>query len=269
MNTVSDRSAAGRRGTALLSWARDKAPAWLFLLLLLGLWQLCSQRQWVAAYLLPSPAAILEAIGDNWNDISAATLSTLTSILWGLGLSCCSGVALAVIFFAIPLVRRAVLPFCIFFQTVPIIAVAPLLVIWFGFGAPTVRASAFIVSLFPILANTLAGLQQTDPHLRELFQLYRPSRRDLIVKLQLPAALPYIIAGLRIGIGLAVIGAIVGEFIAGGGIGSLIDSARTQQRVDLVFAGVLVSSALALALILALDGITRLLVGRRPFLRGG
>ncbi len=246
---------------------REKSPAWLFLLLLLGAWEFCVDRKWVAAYLLPSPRAIVAATVDNWSDIYAAMLSTLDSIVWGLGLSCVIGIALAVIFFAIPIVRRAVLPFCIFFQTVPIIAIAPLLVIWFGFGAPTVKASAFIVSLFPILANTLAGLQQTDPLLKELFQLYQPARWALITKLQLPSALPYILAGLRIGIGLAVVGAIVGEFIAGGGIGSLIDSARTQQRVDLVFSGVLMSSVLALLLILALDIFARLLMGRRPYLR--
>lgn len=253
---------------ALQQFARDKLPAWLFLLFLLGVWELCVDLHWVAAYLLPSPRAIVAASMDNWSDIYAATLSTLDSIVWGLGLSSIIGIALAVVFFAIPIVRRAVLPFCIFFQTVPIIAIAPLLVIWFGFGAPTVKASAFIVSLFPILANTLAGLQQTDPLLKELFQLYKPTRWMLVVKLQLPSALLYILAGLRIGIGLAVIGAIVGEFIAGGGIGSLIDSARTQQRVDIVFSGVLMSSLLALLLISILDLITRLLWRKRPYLRG-
>lgn len=245
---------------------REKSPAWIFLLLLLGVWELSVERQWIADYLLPAPHAIVAATIYNWSDIYAAMLSTLNSIVWGLGLSCVAGISLAVLFFAIPIVRRALLPFCIFFQTVPIIAIAPLLVIWFGFGAPTVKASAFIVSLFPILANTFTGLQQTDPLLKELFQLYQPTRWRLITKLQLPSALPYILAGLRIGIGLAVIGAIVGEFIAGGGIGSLIDSARTQQRVDLVFSGVLISSVLALLFILALDAITRLLIGRRPLL---
>ena len=248
------------------NFIREQWPAWLFLFVLLGLWQLCASWQWIPHYLLPSPRDIVAAGIDDWSDIYAAMLSTLDSIVWGLGLSCIVGIALAIIFFAIPVVRRAVLPFCIFFQTVPIIAIAPLLVIWFGFGAPTVKASAFIVSLFPILANTLTGLQQTDPLLRELFQLYQPTRLTMIAKLQLPSALPYILAGLRIGIGLAVIGAIVGEFIAGGGIGSLIDSARTQQRVDLVFSGVLMSSVLALLLIFVLDLITRLLMGKRPYL---
>ena len=251
---------------SLVKFIREKSPAWIFLFLLLGIWEFSVQQKWIADYLLPSPRAIITATVDNWSDVYTAMLSTLTSIIWGFGLSCVVGISLAVIFFAIPILRRALLPFCIFFQTVPIIAIAPLLVIWFGFGAPTVKASAFIVSLFPILANTLAGLQQTNPLLKELFQLYKPTRWMLITKLQLPSALPYILAGLRIGIGLAVIGAIVGEFIAGGGIGSLIDSARTQQRVDLVFSGVLMSSVLALLLIMALDIVARLLMGRRPLL---
>jgi hypothetical protein len=105
------------------------------------------------------------------------------------------------------------------------------------------------------------------PLLRELFRLYRPSRWKTIIKLQIPSAIPYILAGLRISVGLATIGAIVGEFIAGGGIGNLIDSARTQQRVDLVFAGVLASSILALLLVLSIDLLSRLLMRRRPYMR--
>lgn len=245
----------------------QKLPAWLFLLVLLGLWQLVVAQGWVAAYLLPSPREIFATSVELWPELRAASLSTLTSILWGLGLSCITGIGLAVAFFAVPLLRRAVLPFCMFFQTVPIISIAPLLVIWFGFGEPTVKASAFIVSLFPILANTLTGLEETDPLLKELFQLYRPARWKIILKLQIPSALPYILTGLRIAVGLATVGAIVGEFIAGGGLGSLIDSARTQQRVDLVFSGVLASSLLALALVLSIDLGSRLLLRRRPYSR--
>ena len=250
--------------TAML---RERLPAWLFLTAILVVWETVVAWGWVASYLLPAPSDIWVTTIDLWPELWSATLSTLTSILWGLGASLCIGVSLAIGFFLVPLLRRAVLPFCVFFQTVPIIAIAPLLVIWFGFGETTVRASAFIVSLFPILANTLTGLQETDPHLRELFRLYKPSRWKTIVKLQIPSAIPYILAGLRIAVGLATIGAIVGEFIAGGGIGNLIDSARTQQRVDLVFSGVLASSLLALLLVVSIDLLSRLLMGRRPYTR--
>lgn len=249
------------------TWLANKLPAWIFLALLLSIWQWVVARQWVASYLLPSPLQILQTTIELWPDIAAATLSTAQSIGWGLGLSLCSGVTLALLFFAIPIARRAILPFCIFFQTVPIISIAPLLVIWFGFGQPTVKASAFIVSLFPILANTLTGLEETDPQLKELFKLYKPSPWQLILKLQIPSAIPYILTGIKISAGLAVIGAIVGEFIAGGGLGSLIDAARTQQRVDLVFSGVLMSSGLAVILVFIIEVSSRLLLRGRPYLR--
>ena len=248
-------------------WLEDKLPAWIFVALLLSIWQWIVTQQWVASYLLPSPLQIFHTTVELWPEIFAATLSTAQSISWGLGLSILIGVTLALLFFAIPIARRAILPFCIFFQTVPIISIAPLLVIWFGFGQPTVRASAFIVSLFPILANTLTGLQETDPQLKELFKLYKPSVWQLIFKLQIPSAIPYMLTGIKISAGLAVIGAIVGEFIAGGGLGSLIDAARTQQRVDLVFSGVIMSSGLALLLVFIIEVSGRVLLRGRPYLR--
>jgi NitT/TauT family transport system permease protein len=246
---------------------RDRLPAWLFLAAVFAIWQAVVSLGWVAEYLLPAPSDIYATTRELWPEIWAATQSTLNSIVWGLGASFAMGVALAIGCFAVPVLRRAILPFCVFFQTVPIIAIAPLLVIWFGFGQTTVKASAFIVSLFPILANTLTGLEEADPQLRELFALYKPPRWKTICKLQIPSAIPYILTGLRISVGLATIGAIVGEFIAGGGLGSLIDSARTQQRVDLVFSGVLASSLLALVLVLLIDLASRLLLGRRPYRR--
>ncbi len=246
---------------------KERLPAVVFLLGLLAAWEGVVRLGWVADYLLPAPSDIFRTTVELWPEIRRATASTLQSILVGLGGSFTIGVSLAIGFFAVPVLRRAILPFCVFFQTVPIIAIAPLLVIWFGFGQTTVQASAFIVSLFPILANTLTGLEETDPLLRELFALYKPPRWKTILKLQIPSAIPYILTGLRISVGLATIGAIVGEFIAGGGLGSLIDSARTQQRVDLVFAGVLASSLLALMLVLSIDLVSGLLLRRRPYSR--
>lgn len=246
---------------------RNRLPAWLFLIALIAVWEMVVRSGWVASYLLPAPSEIYTSTVELWPEIWSATQSTLNSIFWGLAGSFTVGVTLAIAFFAVPILRRAILPFCVFFQTVPIIAIAPLLVIWFGFGETTVKASAFIVSLFPILANTLTGLEETDPLLREMFALYKPSRWKMITNLQIPSAIPYILTGLRISVGLATIGAIVGEFIAGGGLGSLIDSARTQQRTDLVFSGVIASSVLALMLVLSIDLISRLLLSRRPYTR--
>jgi NitT/TauT family transport system permease protein len=163
-------------------------------------------------------------------------------------MSALTGIAMAVLLSSSRGVQRAFYPYAIFFQTVPLIAVAPLLVIWFGFGIQTVIASAFVASVFPVIANTLSGILSTDPPLRDLFKLYGASRLVTLFKLRLPAALPQVFTGLRVSAGLAVIGSIVGEFIAGGGLGSVVETARTQQRIDKVFAAVLLASLLGLAL---------------------
>ncbi len=202
----------------------------------------------VPAYLLPTPTAIFRAIIDNRAELTQAMLKTSASAFAGFALSTIIGIAIAVLLSSSRWIQRAFYPYAVFFQTVPIIAIAPLLVIWFGYGMRTVIASAFVVSIFPVIANTLNGILSTDPALRDLFRLYNASALDTLIKLRFPAALPQILTGLRISSGLAVIGAIVGEFIGGDGIGSVIDVARTQQRVDKVFAAVLMASLLGLLL---------------------
>src|SRR5262249_22064025 len=171
----------------------------------------------------------------------------------GLLLSSTIGVAAAVALAASPWIQRAFYPYAIFFQIVPIVAIAPLLVIWFGYGPRAVVAAAAVVSVFPVIANTLAGLLSVDPTPSALFRLHGASRAATLWKLRLPWALPYLLTGLRIAAGLAVIGAIVGEFVGGGGLGVVVLGAMRQQRTDLVFAAVLYASALGLALFAAVD----------------
>lgn len=202
----------------------------------------------VRAYLLPAPSSVFLAIWKDRGELAEAMLKTSASALIGFALSTLVGIATAVLLSSSRWVQRAFYPYAVFFQTVPIIAIAPLLVIWFGYGMQTVIASAFVVSIFPVIANTLTGILSTDPALRDLFQLYGASPTVTLFKLRFPAALPQILTGLRVASGLAVIGAIVGEFIGGGGLGSVVDVARTQQRIDKVFAAVLLASLLGLAL---------------------
>ena len=202
----------------------------------------------VKSYLMPTPTAVIQAIFDNAPELLLALFKTSAGALIGFAMSAIGGIAIAVGLSSSRTIQRAFYPYAVFFQTVPIIAIAPLLVIWFGYGMKTVIASAFIVSVFPVIANTLAGLLSTDPALRDLFQLYGATPTVTLFKLRFPAALPQIFTGLRVASGLAVIGAIVGEFIGGEGLGSVVDVARTQQRVDKVFAAVLLASALGLAL---------------------
>lgn len=223
------------------------------------------QLKWIDAYLLPSPLQIFTSLQENPADFGAATMLTFKSTLIGFLGSAVCGFMLALLFASFESLRRALLPFAIFFQTVPIISIAPLLVIWFGFGEPTVRASAFIVSFFPVLANSIMGLSSADPGLLELFRAYGAGKRKTLWSLQIPASLPAVFAGLQISAGLSVIGAIVGEFVAGGGLGGMMDSARTQQRVDIAFAAILLSSFLGIVFVGAVRWSSALLLKIRPF----
>lgn len=215
---------------------------------------------WIKAFLVPPPSAVFQTMLADWPELFAALAKTSAGALLGFALSALLGIAIAVLLSSSRAIQEAFYPYAVFFQTVPIIAIAPLLVIWFGYGMRTVVASAFIVSIFPVIANTLDGILSTDPALRDLFRLYGASPAVTLWKLRVPAALPQILTGLRIAGGLAVIGAIVGEFIGGQGLGSVIDIARTQQRTDKVFAAVLLASALGLFLFGLINVLSRLML---------
>lgn len=225
----------------MISPLRLLAPLILFALVV-GVLEALSQAGIVPRYLLPPPSEVWTTLRSDAREYLQAGTITLTEAGLGLLLSFLVGNGLAVLMSVSRWLSAALQPYAVFFQTVPLIAIAPLLVIWFGYGIPTVVVAAFIVSVFPVIVNTLAGCRAVDPALRDLFQLYRASRSQTLMKLTLPHAIPHMVTGLRIAAGLAMIGAIVGEFIAGGGLGGLIDAARTQQRLDKVFAAVLLAS---------------------------
>jgi NitT/TauT family transport system permease protein len=212
----------------------------------------------VSPLLLPLPSAVFSAATTEAAALLGALASTASAVLLGLACSSTIGVAAAVALAASPWVQRAFYPYAIFFQIVPIVAIAPLLVIWFGYGPRAVIAAAAVVSVFPVIANTLAGLLSVDPSLADLFRLHGAGRLATLWKLRLPWALPQILTGLRIAAGLAVIGAIVGEFVGGGGLGIVVLGAMRQQRTDLVFAAIGYASLLGLALFGAVGLASRL-----------
>jgi NitT/TauT family transport system permease protein len=236
-------------------------PPLLPLILGMALAEIAVRSGWVPSYLIPAPSEVIRSLIDDRVELAVAAWTTLSSALAGLLLSFTTGTLFAIALSSSDLARRAFYPYAVFFQTVPIISIAPLLVIWFGFGQPTVIASAAIVSVFPIIASTLLGLKSTEPALIDLFALYSASARQMLLMLKIPFALPQIFSGLRIASGLAVVGAIVGEFIGGGGLGSVVDSARTQQRIDRVFAAVLISALLGAVLVGAVNLISALSLG--------
>ena len=209
----------------------------LILILVLSEW--ASRAGLIPQFLFPAPSKIYEAVTDDFVSFRTAFFETAIGSGLGLLLSIVLGLSSALLLSGSKLIRLMFYPYATFFQTVPIIAIAPLLVIWFGYGISTVVASAFIVSVFPIIANSVLGLTRTDPSLLNLFKLMGVSNLKTLFRLRFPYALPQILGGFKISAGLAVIGAIVGEFISGSGLGGLIDAARNQQRIDRVFAAVL------------------------------
>ncbi len=219
--------------------------------------ELAVRQAWVPSFLVPAPSTVITSMFHDWPELWRATFDTAMAAVVGFAMSALIGTLIAIVLSSATWVERAFYPYAVFFQTVPIIAIAPLLVIWFGWDR-TVVASAFIVSIFPVIANTLMGLLSTDPALRDLFRLYEAKRVATLFKLRLPFALPHILTGLRIAAGLAVIGAIVGEFITGAGIGGSIMVSRQQNRVDKVFAGLLLASLLGIALFMVINLISRL-----------
>jgi NitT/TauT family transport system permease protein len=216
------------------------------------------RRANVPRYLVPRPSQVFNAASDIAPTLLRSLGKTAAAALIGFGASAVVGVVLAIVLSSARVVRNAFYPYTIFFQTVPVVAIAPMLVIWFEAGLQSVAICAFIVSIFPVIANTLAGLLSTDPALRDLFRLYRAGPIATLFKLRLPWATPNIITGLRIAAGLAVIGAIVGEFVASelsgdAGIGVLVATEARQGRTHRVFAAILAASLLGLAMLCAVN----------------
>lgn len=221
---------------------KNNLPALFFLLTLTLTLEILCKMGVIANYILPAPSGVIISFTEAKEDFVNAFLSTLFSSSKGLALSFLSASLLSFLLILTPWLEKAILPFCVFFQTVPIIAISPLMVIWFGFGEPTVIASAAIVSFFPILANNLMGLKSIKPGWNDLFKIYHASPLQKLIYLQIPSCVSSVFTGLKIASGLSIIGAIVGEFIGGGGLGGFIDSARTQQKTEWVYAAVILSS---------------------------
>lgn len=232
-----------------MTWFKNILPPLLPLILGVAFLEILTQKGIIANYILPPPSEVLASFREDSGEYILAMQQTLIAAISGLLLSTVVGVFVALLLSTSLFIEKAFYPYAVFFQTVPVVSIAPLLVIWFGFGLPTVIVSAFIVSIFPIIANTLSGMRSTPTSLTDLFNLYKASRIDALFRLRLPFAVPQIVTGVKIASGLAMIGAIVGEFIAGGGLGGLIDVARTQQRLDKVFAAILIASFLGMLVV--------------------
>jgi len=218
--------------------------------LLLVIWQSIIWIFHVAPYLLPSPLAVARAVHARFPLLLNAFTITALEAAGGLAGSIVVGVTVALFFAQSRWVRRMLYPYTLLLQTVPIIAISPLILMWVGAGAPAVTLIAFIISLAPIIANVTQGLISADENLVHLFLMHNASPVQVLFKLRLPNAIPSLFVGIRIASGLAVIGAITGELYAGsssvgrGGLGYSIFYASSQLQTDYLFALVVAATVL-------------------------
>ena len=229
---------------------RTLADALAVFACLLLLWQLILWIFSVPPYMLPSPWAVARAVGARFPSLLSALAITAVESGAGLVASIVVGVIVALFFAQSRWVRRMLYPYTILLQTVPIVAIAPLILMWVGAGTPAVAVIAFIISLAPIIANTTQGLVSVEENLVHLFLMHNATPGQLLFKLRLPHAVPSLFVGIRIASGISVIGAITGELYAGsssvggGGLGYSILYASSQLQTDYLFALVLAATVL-------------------------
>jgi len=227
----------------------DRILPGLFFLALLAVWQIACDALDVPAFLLPTPLEIVRKIAELWDRMVLHSIATLREVLIGFGAACIGGIVLAAITAHSRMFARTVFPILVMSQTVPTIAIAPLLVIWFGPGDVARLIVVFLIAFFPMVVNTTAGLLRVNEELIDLVRGLNASRWKIFTKIRLPNALPSIFTGMRISIALSVIGAVVAEYVAAEkGLGYLIFSANTNVDTRLVFAGVVLLAVMGIVL---------------------
>lgn len=239
-------------------------------LLALGMWELIVWWRELPPYLLPGPVAISKAIIESRESLFAAWLVTFKTMSLALLAAVVGGVLLAVGFTVSRLAELTLFPYAIVLQVTPLVAIAPLLLIWIGTPWLVMLVAAWIVAFFPILSNTVVGLRSVDPGLDELFKLYGASRWQRLRLLLTPSALPYFLAGLRVAVNLALVGAVVAEFVTGAatdhpGLASLVFEAQYMTNGPKTFAALAMISLTGIAMYFAVHLLSQwLLRGWHP-----
>ncbi|MCC5875507.1 MAG: ABC transporter permease [Candidatus Sumerlaeia bacterium] len=242
-------------------------PPMIFFLLFLGGWDLAVKWFEIPAYLLPGPKPVFQSAVANGRVLALASLLTAAAAAAGFLVSVVIGLIVAFLFSQSAWIQRAGYPYAMFFQTVPVVAIAPLIVIWFGSDFRSIVITSAIVGLFPIITTGTAGLTNLDRNMVELFDLNNASRWQKLWKLRFPNSIPYLVAGAKTSSGLSVVGAIIGEFFAGFGqqrygLGYLIFQANAALKTDLMVAATIASTLLGL-LIFGVVGLAGHLALRR------
>jgi NitT/TauT family transport system permease protein len=260
---MTDRRMSRRWLSRAVRWA---APV-VTLMLLVLIWDRAVVYFDVHKVILPRPVDVWNSMIEERWELARGAWITYQAAALGLIASGLMGSAIAVLFSQSGTVRMALYPYVVFLQTVPIVAIAPLLILWFGNEFRTVVLVACIISIFPVISNVTSGLMSANENLRELFVLQSASRIQELCKLRIPAAIPHLLLGLRVSCGLAVIGAIVGEFFVGdrgsySGLGTLITARQGNLNTSGMIAAVLACTGLGLVLLIKVNLLSATLLSR-------
>ncbi|PIG91683.1 ABC transporter permease [Gloeocapsopsis sp. IPPAS B-1203] len=237
-------------------------------ILVLVAWEVFVRMTNLPPYLLPGPLLVLQTLITDWNELFASLLVTLQITVVAFVAAAVSGLLISILFTQSKWIEKSLFPYAVILQTTPIVAIAPLIIIWLKnntFAALVV--CAWIVAFFPIVANTTLGLNSVDRNLVNLFQLYKASKWQTLVHLRLPSAMPYFLGGLRISGGLALIGAVVAEFVAGtggarSGIAYRILISSYNLQIPRMFAALLLTTGLGVAIFVGLTVLSDWVLGK-------
>lgn len=218
---------------------------------ILFLWHWVTAMEIYPAFIIPPPSAVYETFSEAINSgiLFEHIQTTLEEMLYGLLFGVSIGLVLGYAIAKVPLLEQILSPIIVAFQSTPIVAYAPLLIIWFGSGTTSKIVTTAVIVFFPTLINMIVGVRSVSPQLMDLMRSLNASRWQMFTRLEVPSALPMILAGLKTSATLAVIGAVVGEFVSSGsGLGYLVTLARNQYDTPLVIVAVLTMTAIALTL---------------------
>jgi NitT/TauT family transport system permease protein len=248
---------AGRVGRGLLGWLLPLCT----LALLVGLWHLATIAFGWPRWLVPSPVNVWDALAAQRAHLPGHTLVTLYQTLAGYALAIAVGIPLAIVIAYSRILERTIYPVLLGLNAVPKVAIAPILVLWMGFGPGPKIVVAFLLCIFPIVISTATGLKTTPVELVELIRSLAASPVQAFVKVRFPAALPHVFVGLKVAISLAVIGAVIGEFVgADRGLGYVIIASGANVNTSLAFAAMVLLAVMSIVLFYALVALERLIV---------
>jgi len=260
-NPAEQIARAGRREAGL----RVILPLALIALLLVA-WEAIVRINQIPHYILPAPTLVLRTLFEQWHSLAPSLWFTVKLTLMALAAAVVGGVLLAMAFALSKWVEIGLFPLAVVMQVTPIVAIAPLILMYVDNTMAALLICAWIVAFFPILSNTVIGLKSADSNLRDLFGLYRASPWQLFRFLLVPSALPYFLGGLKIAGGLALIGAVVAEFTAGSagrntGLASRILESMFRTEIPMMFAALLLVSLLGIVIFVAFAALAKLMIG--------